>query len=91
MNRSAVRTRHTRNGWIAEYKLCWKADYEPVLRILPDGRKDGPIYYDTQDQAEVAAWRCKDSLEQPVMTRDGAILEARREAERVFSKRGAGR
>lgn len=86
MNSSSVRTTKTFRGWIGEFRLCWKADYLPVLEVDAKGRKIGIHYFKTEDSAEVAAWRRKHELEESVMVRDGEIIgQHRREAEAYFT------
>ncbi len=89
MNISDARGVLTIHGYIGEYRLVWKSNYQPVLKTDEKGRKIGPEYFPTQDAAEVAAWRKKNELEQPLMVRSGEILSApRREAEGLFRKKG---
>lgn len=85
MNISDARGVWTVHGYIGEFRLCWRADYQPVLKTDEKGRKTGPEYFKTKDAAECAAWRTKNELEQPAMVRDGAILEAKSKAEELFS------
>lgn len=89
-NRADARGRHTLRGYVGEYRLAWKADYQPVLNIAENGRRDGVRYFATEIEAENAAWRAKNDLEQSVMTRSGEIIpRPRREAEMLFEKRSA--
>lgn len=85
MNESDARGVWTVHGYIGEFRLVWRSGYQPVLKTDERGRKTGPEYFKTQDAAECAAWRAKSELEQPVMVRDGAILEnPKKEAEAMF-------
>lgn len=84
MNYAHARAVQTHKGWIGELRLSWKADYEPVLIIDENGMKKGPRYFDTQKDAELAAWRLKNTLEQSVMTRDGVRIGDLSEADAAF-------
>lgn len=88
MNKSDARGRHTIRGYIGEFRLAWRSTYEPVLKICADGRRDGVRYFDTEEAAEIAAWRVKNELEQPVMVRSGdRIGSAKQDAESHFKVR----
>ena len=54
-------------GW---FRPVWKAEAIPVCE---DGR---PKPFQNMKDAEIAAWRAKDLVEQPVMYRDGATLSS---------------
>jgi hypothetical protein len=84
LNISDARGVWTVHGYIGEYRLCWRSDYQPVLLTDRKGRKLGPEYFKTKDAAECAAWRTKHELEQPVMVRDGVKIEARSKADAIF-------
>lgn len=86
MNISGARGVWTPHGYIGEYRLCWRSGYQPVLKTDRNGRKLGPEYFKTQDAAEVAAWRTKNDLEQPIMLRSGDRIEnAKSVAEAQFN------
>lgn len=88
MNISRARAIKTFNGYIGEYRVCWRSSYQLVLRRDENGRAMGPEYFPTEAQAEVAAWRCLSDAEQSVMHRSGEIVSApRARAEAVFQKR----
>lgn len=90
MNHSRARAIKTFNGYIGEYRPCWRAAYQPVLRRDENGRAMGPEYFPTEDSAEVAAWRELSAAEQSVMHRSGEIVSApRARAEALFEKRSA--
>lgn len=84
MNQSDARAIGTRLGYVGEFRLVWKASYQPVLRTDEKGRKLGPQYFASADAAECAAWRAKNALETSVMTRDGEQLARRSAAEALF-------
>ncbi|ASY62499.1 hypothetical protein SJ05684_c10410 [Sinorhizobium sojae CCBAU 05684] len=90
MNLAEARGVLTAKGWKGEYRLVWKAKHEPVRFLRNDG-KPGPIMYFTSEvEAELVAWRRKSQLEQPVMVRSGDKLAAHKaEAERVFKQKGS--
>ena len=85
MNRSNARGRSTPEGWIGEYRAVWKAYYEPVQGLDERGQFTGPKIFNTQAEAEAAAWRVLRDLSEPVMTRSGPMFTAVREkAEALF-------
>jgi hypothetical protein len=90
MNLSRARAIKTFNGYIGEYRVCWRSTYQPVLRRDENGRAMGPEYFPTEEKAENAAWRAKNDAEQSVMHRSGEIVSApRARAEALFEKREA--
>ena len=85
MNRSVARGIDTGYGWKAQYRLVWRSRYDTVMKIGPDGKPKGPRYFETDLEAENAAWREKNDIEQPVMVRYGeTLLKARTNAEAAF-------
>lgn len=74
MNQSDVRTNLTVKGHVGEFRLAWKSDFEPVLRVAEDGRRLGIEYFPTAKDAEIAAWRTMNKREQTAMVRSGETL-----------------
>lgn len=88
MNRADARATWTPRGYVGEFRLVWKSDYQPVLKTDAKGRKLGPEYFPTKDAAEVAAWRMKNDIEQPVMIRGGDKCQAQRATAEALFKNG---
>jgi len=87
LNRADARAKHTIHGFIGEYRLAWRSGYQPVLLEDDKGRKIGPQYFQTEQEAELAAWRHKNEQDQPIMTCSGhKISPARSEAEKLFRR-----
>lgn len=88
MNQSDVRTHLTVKGHVGEFRLAWKAAFEPVVRIAEDGRRLGVEYFPTAKDAELAAWRTMNRIEQTAMVRGGdTVCQSRAEAESFFKTR----
>jgi hypothetical protein len=88
VNKADARGRHTVRGYVAEYRLAWKASYQPVLNITDTGRRDGIRYFETEEIAECAAWRAKNEAEQSPMTSTGhKTTAAKAAAEKLFIRR----
>lgn len=83
MNRSAAFAEHTMRGYVGRFRLAWRSESFPVR-----SRRDGPIvYFQTAAEAECAAWRVKDKIEQPRMLRAGEKISAKRcAADALFRK-----
>lgn len=71
MNRSDARAIRKDCGWIGQYRLVWKTRYETVMNIDQNGDPKGERYFDDMRDAELAAWREKQDIEQPVLVRAG--------------------
>jgi hypothetical protein len=90
MNRSNAQARQTDDGWIGEFRPCWRARYEPVRLAGAHGEAAGPKFFATEAEAEAAAWRKLRDITEPVMFRTGAVLgQARAEAEKLFTRSNA--
>lgn len=87
MNQSDVKTQLTVHGYIAEFRLAWRADFQPVLRMDDDGRRLGVEYFKNEKDAELAAWRTMNRIEQSAMVRDGEKLQTKSAAEALFRPR----
>lgn len=88
MNRSNARGRKTFEGWVGDFRPCWKAEYETVQQLDDRGRFTGPKIFKTEAEAEAAAWRMLRDLEEPVMVRSGTIVsKARSAADALFKGR----
>lgn len=86
MNQSDVRTHLTVKGHVGEFRLCWKSSFEPVVKIGEDGRRLGVEYFPTAKDAELAAWRTMNRIEQTVMVRGGETVGQSRAAADSFFK-----
>lgn len=76
MNRSDARAIEKELGWIGQYRLLWKSRYETVMNIDPNGQPKGERYFADKRDAELAAWRIKQDIEQPVLVRAGEKMSA---------------
>lgn len=87
MNRSDARGRKTFEGWVGEFRPCWKAEYDTVQALDGKGRFAGPKLFRTEAEAEAAAWRTLRDIEEPVMVRSGPMVSAARaRADALFRK-----
>lgn len=87
MNRSDARGRKTFEGWVGDFRPCWKAEYDTVQQLDGRGKFTGPKIFKTEAEAEAAAWRTLRDMEEPVMVRSGTMLgNARSTAEAYFRK-----
>lgn len=88
MNKADARATWTAKGYIGEFRLSWRSDFLPVLKIAEGGRKDGPEYFATKEAAELEAWRTMNRIEQTAMVRDGEKCGTYRDEieRRYFSK-----
>lgn len=88
MNQSDVRTHQTVHGHVAEFRLAWKSGFEPVVRIGEDGRRLGIEYFPSAKDAELAAWRTMNRIEQTAMVRGGVtVSQSRADADSFFKAR----
>lgn len=83
MNTNGARAHKWPGGWIGQYRLPWQGDWHEVK-----AKPDSPAtVFLTREAAELAAWRTKHRIEDPVMTRSGDIKAgARATAEAIFKK-----
>lgn len=88
MNLAEARGTLTPHGWRGEYRLVWKAGYEPVRFVRNDGRLGPVMYFRSEVEAELVAWRRKSQLEQPVMIRDGDRCSPHRSKAEALFKQG---
>lgn len=87
MNSADARAHITRDGYLAQYRLCWRTDYYTVQHRCDKTGEMVPTYFKSPVQAQLHAWREKHRQEQSVMTRDGEKITAKSAAEMLFSKR----
>ncbi|WP_025199091.1 hypothetical protein [Brucella sp. BO2] len=82
MNQQTAYAEWTEHGYIGKFQLAWRTDVYVVKK------DDKPLYFKYPHDAEIAAWRAKDAIENTVMLRDGVTLSGGKypEAEAVFSK-----
>lgn len=84
MNRATAFAQPTMNGYVGRFRLAWKTEAFPVRTT-----RDGPIvYFRTAPEAECAAWRVKDKIEQTVMHRDGETLSSAKAAADSYFRTG---
>lgn len=76
MNRSDARAIKKDGSWVGQYRLLWKTRYETVMNIDQNGDPKGERYFDDRRDAELAAWREKQDIEQPVLVRAGEKMSA---------------
>lgn len=76
MNRSDARAIKKDGSWVGQYRLLWKTRYETVMNIDQNGVSKGERYFDDKRDAELAAWREKQDIEQPVLLRAGEKMSA---------------
>lgn len=86
MNTSDARASITSNGYIGQYRLCWKASYSTVTERCGRTGQIVPVYFKNPVHAELYAWREKHRQEQSVMTRDGDKIGTKSAAEMLFAK-----
>lgn len=90
MNRSNARGRKTFEGWVGDFRPCWKAEYDTIQDKDSCGKFAGPKLFKTEAEAEAAAWRMLRDLEEPVMVRSGPMISAvRAKAEAMFKHKEA--
>lgn len=81
MNIADVRTYQTIHGHVGEFRLAWRSDFYPVR----EAGDDSPIqYFPSRKDAELAAWRAMNQIEQKAMVRGGEKLSARAAADALF-------
>lgn len=79
MNRASAYAVSTPRGYVGKFRLVWRTEHFLVQR---DGK---PVFFDTAEKAECAAWRAKDKIEQPIMLRHGEKASvAISEADKLF-------
>ncbi|MGV1869736.1 hypothetical protein [Agrobacterium rosae] len=88
MNTSDARASITDNGYIGQYRLCWRSDYFTVQHRCDKSGELVPTYFKNPVHAELYAWREKHRQEQSVMTRDGDKIGTKSAAEMLFAKPG---
>jgi hypothetical protein len=87
LNRSNAYGEPVANGYIGKFRLVWKATYDVVQDTDDKGQFTGPKIFPSEESAEVAAWRCKRDIEEPIMFRSGPMVsQARAQAEKIFKK-----
>ena len=90
MNKADARAILTTKGYIGEYRLSWRSDFVPVLRTDDKGRRLGPAYFGSTKDAELAAWREMNRVEQCAMVRGGVTVTTARAAAELHFKPSKG-
>lgn len=80
-----VRVRPWLGGFLAEFKLIWRADWIRVQKHHQDKKID--VIFPTAEAAEAAAWRAKHKIEEPHIVGWASKLQsAKAQAEAIFRK-----
>lgn len=76
-NRSNARGYKTADGWIAQFRLVWRANYEDVVDIDDATGDTKPRIFETEEAAECVGWRVLRDISEPVIVCSGPLPSLR--------------
>lgn len=82
MNQQRAYAELTKHGYVGKFQLAWRTD---VYEVKENGETK---YFKYKHNAEIAAWRAKDAVENTVMYREGVTLSDGKypDSEALFKK-----
>ncbi|MDT6940761.1 hypothetical protein RI570_11440 [Brucella pseudogrignonensis] len=82
MNQQTAYAEWTVDGYVGKFQLAWRTE---VYEVKQDGKTQ---HFKYKHDAEIAAWRAKDAIENTTMYREGVTLSDGKypEAEALFKK-----